>query len=834
MSLFTFSSVTVLLLVSCNTAKRVTKGHYLLTRNIFRYRTGPANKKITSVIESSGKNLVEAITVPPEIAPEVLINYIKQKPNTRLLHFIPLHLWIYNLFDSAKTAQKKLERNLKIDEKYKEKNAKRIAEGKLPISAAVIKAKKDKLTFREKIMNSGERPVILDSGLMNNSRRQLKYFLADKGYYDCKVGDSVAINDRKARVFYIIIPGKPYKISSVRYSFEDSVIAPYVYSDTSSCLIKRGMNFDYDVFQQERDRITRQLNNEGYFAFGKEYIFFKIDSTVGNRRMAVTIVIRKFERYIKGVITHDSIIQSPHPLYHLRTVIMELGYNPQEPNNYKPADTLRLDRCMMVFPGSEPDIKPKILLNKIYLRSGSIYKVSDVDNTYAGLADLKIFRYVNVKFTPVKEDSNLLDCYVQLMPVVRQSVGVEGEFDNIGGDLGIQGDVLYESKNCFRGGEDLTFKLKGGVEEQSIGSSVIGGTLNSILPNTVDFGGEMDFRLPRILPDFFNPRPQDNQQTLFKVLYDYQNRPAFYSRELFGVSYEWDWFLTKSHNLNLSVKPLEWSYDKANLFPTFENTIISTDNFFLENSFSNHLITDMAVTLTLNNQLIKKDRSFGFLQISGEESGMFPYLYNNLFNQTNLVTAIAGVQYSLYYKFQEEWRYYVVLSKYDRLVFRELIGYAVPLANTYELPFDKSFWAGGSDDIRGFEARALGPGDNSGNANLDEIGDEKFELNAEYRFNVIKIFNLAIFCDAGNVWLHFNNPAIPNAGFMFSGPNAFYNQIALSPGVGLRLDFTYFVVRFDFGFPWHDPGIPDRQFFNVKPLFSFSKTAINLGIGYPF
>ncbi len=823
-----------LLLASCNPAKRVAKGHYLLTRNSFRYRSGPVNKKITHVIESTGQNLVEQITVPPEIAPEVLINYVKQKPNTKLLRFIPLHLLIYNIFDSAKTAKKKEARDKEIDEKYKKINEKRIADGKLPVSQAVIKAKKNKLTFREKITNSGEPPVILDSALLNNSRRQIAFFLADKGYYNCKVRDSVVLKDKKAKVFYIIIPGKPYKIASIHYTFEDTSIAPHFYSDTAACLIKRGMNFDYDLFQQERDRITRQMNDEGYFGFDKGDVYFKIDSSLGNQKMMVTIVIRKMERPVKGIVNQDSSVQLPHPLYRLRKVVIQMEYNPQDPNGYKPSDTVHLNKCMLVFPGDKPTTKPKTLLSKIYLRSGAIYRVSDVDNTYAGLADLKAFRYVNVKMVPAYADSNLLDCYIQLMPVLRQSVGLEGEFDNTGGDLGVQGDILYENKNCFRGGEDLTFKLKGGLEEQTIGSNITSGTLNSILPNTVDFGGEMDFRLPRVFPNFFSPEPQDNPQTLIKVLYDYQNRPTFYSRGLFGVSYEWDWFLTRSHNTTMSIKPIEWSYDNANLFPSFENTIIATNNYFLENSFSSHLITDMSATLGINNQVIKKDRGFGYFQLSAEMSGLLPFEYNVLLNHNNNVTDIAGVPYSYYYKFQTEYRRYFALSKYDKVVIRALIGYAVPLANTYELPFDKSFWAGGSDDIRGFEARALGPGNNSSNTNLDEIGDEKIEMNAEYRFNLIKIFNLAFFCDAGNVWLHNNNPAIPNANFMFSGPYAFYNQIALSPGIGLRLDFTYFVVRFDFGFPWHDPGLPDRQFFNVKPLFSFSRTAINLGIGYPF
>ncbi len=185
-----------LFLASCHPAKRVASNRYLLTKNAFIYR--------------NARNIIAQLTIPPEIAPDQLLAYVKQKPNTKIVGLIPLHLFIYNLVDSASDAQRKILRNQRIDRKYKEKNEKRISEGKKPIPESVIIAKKAKRTFGEVLMDAGESPVILDSSLLRGSLKQLKLFLQSKGYYNCRVGDSVSISGKKAKVFYIIDPGKPY------------------------------------------------------------------------------------------------------------------------------------------------------------------------------------------------------------------------------------------------------------------------------------------------------------------------------------------------------------------------------------------------------------------------------------------------------------------------------------------------------------------------------------------------------------------------------------------------------------------------------------------------
>ena len=796
--------VIVFIFSSCHSAKRVAANRYLLTQNVFMYR--------------SAKNLVSQLVVPPQIAPDQLLAYVKQKPNTKIVGLIPLHLLIYNLVDSARDSQRKIMRNQRIDRKYREKNEKRISEGKKPIPESVVAAKKARRTFGEVLMDAGESPVILDSSLMRSSLKQIKLYLQSKGYYNCKVGDSVSISNKKAKVFYIIEPGKPYRINSIKYSFEDTSIASEIYSDTANCLISKGDIFDYDVFQKERDRITHQFNDDGYYAFSRQYVNYKIDSNLKANKMNVVIDIKKYARQDKN--NPDSIIPSSHPRYHIRNVTIQMQYNPAI-TEYSPTDTLLVANYSIVYPGKKIKFKPKILISKIFIQKGDVYQVSNVENTYTGIAQLKAFRYVNVKLVPAESDSNLLDCYIQLMPITKQSFVIEAVGNNTGGDLGIQGDFVYENNSLFRGAEVLQVKLKGGYEAQKLVNSSDNSTINKIIPlNTLDFGPEIDIRIPRN-PIKLNPR--DNPQSVFKISFDYQDHPTYYSRNIAGGAYALDWNNLKGTQ-HYSLKFPEINYVFATVYPNFQTQLDSTHNYFLQNSFSNHLITDLAISRIFDDQGLTKKHGFNFLKLSIEESGL---ILKEIFKNDT----IARVPFSYYIKGEADWRHYFVLSKDDKLVFRFMAGAGIPLGNTEEMPFDKSFWAGGSNDIRAWQARSLGPGDGPQNYLLDEIGDIKIEFNQEYRFNLIKFLNLAVFFDEGNIWLFNKNPSIPGGNFDLSGPHMFLREFAWGTGVGFRFDFTYFVFRIDLGFPLHNPSLPKQILFNAQPLY---RTVVNFGIGYPF
>jgi outer membrane protein assembly factor BamA len=842
----------------------VPANQYLLTKNAVIYRSDQSKKKSKGLIGASESNIVAKLTVSPEINSTQVITYIKQKTNTKILGLIPLHLFIYNSVDSAKAEYNKKKRNDKIDEKYRKKNEERIAKGESPIPESKIKAKKAKKTAAEWWMNAGESPVIFDSTLMAGSLKQIKLFLQSKGYFQSKVHDSVAVKKKKAKVFYIIDPGKPYKINSIHYTSEDTALLPEIHADSVNCLLNVGDNYNYDMFSKERDRIAAHLNNIGYYKFASPYVYYDIDSALGDHKMNVTIGISKYAEQDKKYQNADSIIKVAHSKYSIRKVFIQMNYNPSA-TSYYAGDTIWLNNYIVVFPDKKPGFKPNHLLNKIFIRQGDVYDGANVDYTYTGLAQLKTFRYIAIRFATVGKDQ--LDCYIQLALVTKQSIGIDGELDDTGGDLGVQGDVIYENKNLFRGAEVLQLKIKGGFEAQRVLGNQQTETqsetgLGKIIQlNTFDIGPELDLAIPRPLFPFnlganidsthvFHHHiglwPKANPQTVLKVSYNYQDLPFEYTRHIFGLAYTFNYDPFEKKDLKkwrIELKLPEINFVNAELTPDFQQRLISTNNYFLLNSFTNHFVPDLGFALTYNDQVLSKAKQFNYFRIGLEESGYLLRAFTPVLNlqlpqlinpDPNRVYSIFGVPYSYYAKVDADFRHYFVISKDDKVAFRVLAGIGIPMAGVpQELPFDKSYWGGGSNDIRAWNARTLGPGGYDQTTVVDQIGDIKIEANAEYRINVIKILGLAYFIDAGNIWLMHADPAVPDGNFMLNGPNNFVNQLAVGTGIGFRFDFTYFVFRIDLGVPIRDParGLGDEW---TTREISFNRMTIQVGIGYPF
>ena len=844
-AIFIVCVTSVILFAACNPARRVGEGQYLLKRNAIIYATSKAKGRgLEKEITSLTKRELAKLNIPPEIAPQFILSYIKQKPNTKILGIIPLHLLIFNMVNPEKAQEKKVERDQKIDAK----NRQRIAAGKSALSDEKLKAKKQKKTWREWLMSAGEPPVILDSELMSASLKQIKLFLQSKGYYDCIVRDSVSVENKKAKVIYLIKYGKPYKIDSIKYVCEDPSMISILYADSTNRLINKGDNFDRDAFLKERDRITHYLNDNGYYAFTKEYIHYDVDSAGMSHRINAVIELKKFTQ--QDSIVPDSVIETAHPIFHIGNVVIRMQYNPSNPN-YVANDTTIIGDYKMVFPKGQMGFKLKRLLTKIFIKKGDLYRISNVDYTYTGLAQLKTFRYISVKFVPAA--NNILDCYIELMPTVKQSFNQDIEGTNTGGDLGVQGDIAYENNNLFKGAELFQVKVRGAFEAQEILGTNTAGSNTSVPFNTIDIGPELDFSIPHpVFPfNLFKYWPKANPQTTLKFTYDYQNRPTDYNRNIFGFAYTLNFDPHEKKNLhrwNILVKLLEVNYVHAKVFPDFYDQLVSTENFFLLNSFTNHLIPDCGLTFQYDDQAPTKQHHFNFFKINLEESGYLLRVFTPTFTapifskvpqfinpDQNGGYSLFGVPYSYYIKGDADYRHYFVLSKDDKIVLRAFAGMGIPMAGVaQELPFDKSYWAGGSNDIRAWEARELGPGGNTQQTDIDQIGDIKLEANAEYRVSIIKIFGLGFFVDAGNIWLLNPSPTIPNANFVLKGPNAFYNQIAVGAGFGLRFDFTYFVFRLDFGWQMRNPALPLGHKWEAAEKLPLLPNAVNFGIGYPF
>ncbi|HTA28118.1 MAG TPA: POTRA domain-containing protein, partial [Bacteroidia bacterium] len=364
-------------LFSCNTVKKVHEGEYLLNNNKIVYRFSPPQKSNGfNTITNLGKEGIEQFQIPRSIAPSEVLPYVKQKPNSRILFILPFYLYLYDIPDSAKTARRKMEK----DSAYKIKAQKK------GWSDAKLKRKIDRKTGREWIMSQGEAPVILDTSLAQKSTEQIKTFLMNKGFYDAQVKDTIHYRGRRADVSYIIKPGKPYRINKIEYYFEDMGLAAEIYSDTVDCMIRRKDVYDKDVIDAESDRLTKELNNAGFYYFSKAYVNYVLDTNKATHQVDVLINIKKYAK--RDINNKDSTIETSHPWFRIRHVMVQMNFDPTRAAFYHATDTVIYDGLTIVYPHGQLSMKPNKFRQKIFVTPGDVYRIVNREDTYTGLSQL--------------------------------------------------------------------------------------------------------------------------------------------------------------------------------------------------------------------------------------------------------------------------------------------------------------------------------------------------------------------------------------------------------------------------------------------------------------
>ena len=771
---------------ACNSTKRIPEGSYLVSK--VRIKTNGFGIHISD-----------------------LEPFVKQKPNRKALGKFPLGLWVYNLANPER---------LKIKtEKYKAKmaaiNAARVEQGKDP-------KPEEKLFLEQALMNIGEPPVIYDSSATLNTVKQFERFCKTKGYFNCSVKDSVVLNNKRAQIYYTLQLGKPYRIQKIKYDIEDKSLLPILANDSAERKLAIGKLLDLDQLQRERDRITRKLNNHGYFAFSKEFIYFKLDTSFNTHEANIELVIK--QNIVTNRLASDSAKDFPHLQYTIKSITIQ-----EEEGG---TDTLHLGNISIIYK-KQLIFKPKLLTGALSFYPGSLYQADAVEATYRRLSQLRAFKTVAIQFELCPGTLNQLQCKIALSAVKKQNFTIAAEGSNTGGDLGIMGNVSYQNKNLFGGAEVFELKIKGGLEVQELIYQSKPG-INTL--NTKEFGPEVNLNFPRFI---------FNTKTTFSLLSNYQESPD-YSRLMNKVTFGYTWKIGKkiTHIWN----PLELGYIKVNLDPAFESLINGSNNILLENSYQPHLVPDGKYTFIYNDQVGDKSQDHHYLRFSLESSGN---VFRGLFSLAKVNTdannsyEIDGIPFSQYLRTDVDYRYYKRVSDGQNLVFRFAGGIGKTLPNLETLPFEKSFYGGGSNDIRAWPIRTLGPGSFSGNTNFSQIGDMQLEGNFEYRFKLLRQLNGAWFVDAGNIWLLHPNATYPGGDFQ---ADRFYKEIAVGSGFGARFDFSFFIVRLDLGIKLRDPQLPDGDRWVIQHLFDnawlnqysqahgvgYSYFNFNLGIGYPF
>ena len=799
--------VAALVMSACNPTRRLQEEEALLTKNV--------------IIDKDTKLEKDEIEA-----------YLKQKPNRTMLGVIRFHLGIYNMVDQTKMREKKIVRDNKIDKK----NAKRAAKGKKLKS-------KDRLTFREWLIDIGEAPAILDSVLIEKSTEQIKLFLNSKGYFISSVKDSVVLKKKYATVFYKITAEAPYTIRNVSYKVEDESLSSFVIPEQGSSLIKQGDNYDAGVLQAERDRITQKLRNNGFYNFVKEYIYFDIDSALNSRQVDVSLTVKKYS--VPGL-NKDSITEISHPRYKINKIFIRPDYDPTQPYKAAP-DTLHLGDYDIVFNGIL-QYKSKVLLEPVLLKKDQYYSAKNADNTYKRLSELKAFKIISVSFT----ESNIpgyLDAQIRLTPVIKQAFTLDAEATNSEGDLGLAGSYTYQNKNSFKGAEILQLKLKGAIRAVKPNTEIQNDNDNLTFFNTYEVGPELSLTIPRAFFPFniFEFSANAAPKTTFTTAYNFQQRPD-YTRSILNLSYGFTY--RESSTNRHSFYPVEISSIKVNLTDAFRDALIETGNALFINRFTDHMATSSRYSFIFNNQADKNNTTFSFFRFNAEASGNILRGIHNLTGRekdANGSYKIFGIIYSQYLRSDVDFRRYFVLSPTKRLVWRTAFGVGKPLHNLRVLPLEKSFFGGGANSMRAWRARTLGPGSYQSLTPqaYDQIGDAQIEGNLEYRFNIIKMLNGAFFIDAGNIWLRKADSTRVGGEFNIE---RFYKEFAIGTGFGARVDFNFFIIRLDLGIKMRDPQFIEGERFTGKHLFDkkwkeeyfntygrkYNFLNINLGIGYPF
>jgi outer membrane protein assembly factor BamA len=732
-------------------------------------------------------------TAQKSVAEDQLKSYIIQKPNKRIVG-VRFYLFLYNLSDITK------ERGIN--------------------------------NWLRKI---GEEPVVYNPELTKSSTGQLKQFLENKGYYHAEVHDSVVFKGRNAKVTYNTKSNDPYRIKHITYFFEDTGLTSLILPDTLNSLLKRGMKFDKDVLQQERIRIETLLKEQGYFRFSKEYIFY--DATIHAEENSVDLVM-SIKEFVEGMPDPHTKVKR-HPKYLIGDVYVYPDIANLSTGNITATAQTSFDTTFFqgqyFLNSSKPNLKPAVITNNSYIIPGQYYKLSNVNTTYRNLSELSIVRYTNITFKerdtiPSLESDRLLDCRIELTQKKAQSYQPEITGTNSAGDLGIRGNLLYQNLNLFRGAEVFNLKITGAIEALTRQSK---GKYKSMK----EIGAETSI----VFPKFFSPLRLESfvkkysPKTSISVSYNYQSRPD-YTRSIANSSFSYRWSGNKY--LTHTLWPMELNYIRIYANRSSSSFLDSIDSTPLGYSFKDHVINVARYGFELSNQSIGKSRNFIFTRFNIESAGNLVNLYNNIFDSNNsgAPNKLLKVPYFQYLRGDVDFRYYKVIDKQNRFVYRLFIGLGYPYGNSKNLPYEKKYFAGGPNSMRAWVTRDLGPGSDTSRISLfgfpNKNGDIKLEANIEYRFKVIWKMEGAIFLDMGNIWAIRKEIDKPGAEFDW---NRFHKEIAVGSGIGARFDFSFFLLRLDFGIKLRDPALPENnRWIPVFKEFGLHDLHFTFGIGYPF
>jgi len=733
---------------------------------------------------------VDVVSDSKEVKPSLFTSYIRQNPNAKWFNLVKIPMRIYCI--SGKDSSKWMNR------------------------------------FLQKI---GDAPKIYDETIALKSQREIEKAVRNMGYMRAVVRLDTIINKNKLKLSYNIKTDSLYRINHIAYQIDDWMINELIMQDSVYSLLSEGMPFDVVALDNERQRITKLLQNNGYFKFNKDFIVYQADTVRNTFEVDLTMKLLPYR-------ARKEDLPVSHKQYSIRNVnFITIDDITRFDNDYQSYDSL-FYKGLNIYYKDNVYIRPNVLANFNYINPGTLFSEQSVQNTYASMGRLRALKYTNVRFNEVMgKDSMLLDANVLLSKNKDKSIAFEIEGTNSAGDLGAAASMTFQHKNLFKGSETFTFKVRGAYE------AITGLEEGYENDDYQEYGIESTLNFPEFMFPFLSSafKKKIRATSEVGVKFNSQLRPEF-TRTLASASWSYRWTdKTRSQHrfdlLDVNYIYVPW---KSNTFKAYLENLTDRNSILIK-SYEDLLIVRMGYTFSYNSannsQMIGNRNSYS-VRFNIEESGNLLYGASKLIHRrpkTDKGYVIANIPFAQYIKGDFDFAQNLLIDNRNSLVFHIGLGVAYPYGNSQALPFEKRYFSGGPNSVRGWSVRSLGPGSYKGADGvvnyINHTGDIKLDLNVEYRTHLFWKFNGAAFIDAGNIWNINTYEGQEEGTFRF---DSFYKQIAVAYGLGIRLDLDYLILRFDGGMKAVNPMLEGKDKYPlIRPRMSRDFT-FHFAVGYPF
>lgn len=669
-----------------------------------------------------------------------------------------------------------------------------------------------------RIKRFGEAPVLLSQVNPTLVSKRIESRLFDDAYFRGTVNAETVIKGRSAKMRYTITPDIRYSIRDVIFPADSTALSLDISETRKNSILKKDEPVITVNLRSERERIDLAMKNQGYFYFSPDLILFRVDTLHEGKADVYITVKEQASDFAKHT-------------WDIGTMSVYGNYSMQRDSIITKQKGKKEKEFMLI--DNRERYKASVYERALLMKEGQTYDRELHYLSIERLMNLNTFRFVKMSFTPdTSAGQRKLDTRVFVTPQKKNSLRFEATVNTKTGNfVGSELAMKWRNVNVFKGAEVLDFSISGGFDAQLGGKKVQS-------PNAYTFRTDLTFYIPRIFP-YFKVTTGKNSfipRTGITLGAEYLQRPQYYTLRALKASLDWTWKYTRT--AEHTVRPIRiQSIYPTNITPAFDS--ILAQDIALRASFEKQLIIGSQYTYQYNNTF-KTAKPFTYwFRFNAGSSGNLVNMVSSPKVDTPGAVKVFNLPISQFVRLEADARVYINLSKRWVWVNRATGGTAIAYGNSLIVPYSEQFFIGGSSSVRAFRIRTLGPGTyhtDETQFQANEAGDVKIEMNTEWRYDMSRYIKLAAFMDAGNIWLRKSVPDKPGSKFTSS----FLREFAVGSGIGVRLDFSVLLLRFDFAIPLRKPWLPEGQRWVLDDINFGSKEwrrenfLINIAIGYPF